>query len=191
MPEIKCSICNNVFLNNASLGCHIEKTHPDFQLACIDCNVIKNYLTEKLSINGKCKACRENKRGVSTKIVRSCKLCNKSKNINDFYIGQSRCIECLKSKEKCIKCDKEYSVRYIKEHTNRCNGKKKDERLCNHCLIYKSLVEFSVGKYTCKDCLKAIVVCSSCKQEYRYRNQKEHKIRCVLKTSKTDVFLVG
>lgn len=199
--EVECFVCN-MKLKIPSLSGHFKKDHPNEERVCERCKRLRNCYIAKLYNNDICIACDKKiecdqckqfyqKSYIEKhKIIcdgkdnaeRTCKKCGIKKSKDLFYETKYTCIACLTITEKCDICQKDIIIRNMKRHKQSHNEdnkekEKKNERHCNKCKENKSLEKFSMGKYTCKDCLKQRIQCTLCNKTYSFRYEREHKLR--------------
>ena len=201
--ELTCFVCNNgVEMNVPALRAHFKNEHPKAEKCCDRCKKSMIAVDSDLFYLSFCKSC--NKREECKRChklyqksymkkhkeicdgkdnaERTCKGCGETKNRELFYESKYTCIACLNKKLKCDVCNKEIIERNMKRHKqsheeNKENKQIKTERRCNNCNNKKSLDHFSMGKYTCKECLKQKIECSICHKIYARRYESEHKLR--------------
>ena len=185
-----------------SLPGHFEKEHPNEERTCVICKQMKNCLKAKLYESDVCIKCNKKEECPRCKkhynksyikkhkeicdgqdnLQRTCKICGFTKNRELFYPTKYTCIECLSITETCNVCQKEILCRNMNRHKLTHTEPKSDkpsktDRLCNRCHERKVLDKFSLGKYTCKDCLKQKIQCSLCPKIFSFRYEKEHNSR--------------
>ena len=199
---VECFVCNHHVNHVSNLFNHIKDTHPNADRKCERCNRLKNVIKENMIVNTFCSSCKDKKSCNKCKNYynkyyiknhqdncknrnaeyRTCKVCALTKERYEFYETKYTCKDCLNILEPCNICQKQIYKRNMKQHklvhTKESDTNKNTcDRHCNKCKQIKNLIEFSLGKYTCKECLKERVICEDCGKNCSFRYIKEHTLK--------------
>ena len=135
--KVRCKNCNRVFSEQYFKQHYVACINKEFVKLCDKCNTE----IDVRSFKNHYRACQN---------LRQCNFCKEKKDIEDFHRGAYRCKDCLKLKDECQNCGKNFQKHLMKGHLKSCSLEGKNLTDCSGCNLEAGQISqpVEIGKPT-------------------------------------------